>query len=179
MGPASARLRILPQLRKKGAYDASACTCNHINVILAYTGRKQRVTFAPEVADHSQLLCPCDMNRNNFIKDPRSGIVAVNFSASRFLPPSSFAFALREGDHFTQRIASSHIGVLRVCPIRDGHYRGSVSTTCSFFGPLIVNRDAPSDVCLRLTCTLLLAAGTSTPSTACLMSVRSLTYSPG
>ena len=45
------------------------------------------------------------MNRTNFIKDCWGRIVALDFGASCFLPPSFFHFALREGDNFTLRIA--------------------------------------------------------------------------
>jgi len=47
------------------------------------------------------------MNRNNFMKDKGGRIVALDFGASGFLPPSFFAFALSEGDYFTQLIAKT------------------------------------------------------------------------
>lgn len=45
------------------------------------------------------------MNHSNFMKDSGSRIVALDFGASCFLPLSFFAFALREGNDFTQLIA--------------------------------------------------------------------------
>lgn len=72
--------------------------------ILAHEGRGECVSFGPEVKAHGLRLCPCDMNRTNFMKDLKGMIVALDFGASCFLPPS-FAFALREGDDFTQSIA--------------------------------------------------------------------------
>ena len=45
------------------------------------------------------------MNRNDFMKGGRGRIVAVDFGASCFLPPSFFAFPLYHDDHFTQLIA--------------------------------------------------------------------------
>ena len=68
-------------------------------------GRNERVNFQSEVEDYGLRLCPCDMNRNNFIKDCQGKIVAIDFGATCFLPPSFFDFALREGDNFTQLIA--------------------------------------------------------------------------
>jgi hypothetical protein len=73
--------------------------------ILTYIGSDERVSFAPEVEDHGLRLCPCDMNRSNFMRDSWGRIVALDFGDSCFLPLSFFAFALREGDYFTQLIA--------------------------------------------------------------------------
>ena len=47
----------------------------------------------------------CDMNRSNFMRDSWGRIVALDFGESCFLPLSFFAFALSEGDDFTQLIA--------------------------------------------------------------------------
>jgi hypothetical protein len=61
--------------------------------------------FGPEVEEHGLRLCPCDMKRTNFMRDSWGRVVALDFGESCFLPVSFFAFALREGDDFTQRIA--------------------------------------------------------------------------
>lgn len=45
------------------------------------------------------------MNKGNFMKDRGGRIVVIDFGCTNFLPVSFFAFALREGDDFTQRIA--------------------------------------------------------------------------
>ncbi|KAK0216865.1 hypothetical protein IW262DRAFT_1276384 [Armillaria fumosa] len=79
---------------------------DHINSILRHERSIQRVTFSHEVDTHGLRLCASDMNRNNFMKDKEGRIVALNFGASCFLPPSFFVFALREGDDFTQLIAN-------------------------------------------------------------------------
>jgi hypothetical protein len=72
---------------------------------LEFVKRDERVSFSAEVKAQGLPLCPCDMNRNNFMKDKWGRIVAVDFGACCFLPLSFFALALREGDHFTQLIA--------------------------------------------------------------------------
>ncbi|KAF9477560.1 hypothetical protein BDN70DRAFT_101049 [Pholiota conissans] len=81
---------------------------NHINEILVYMESKLRVDFTPEVEAYGLPLCPCDLNRNDFIKDSRGGIVAIDFGFTCFLPISFFAFALREGDYFT-RLVAQHV----------------------------------------------------------------------
>jgi hypothetical protein len=73
--------------------------------ILEYLGEEMRVSFGPEVDMYGLRLCPSDMNRNNFMKDGLGRIVALDFGDSCFLPLSFFAFALHEGDNFTQLIA--------------------------------------------------------------------------
>lgn len=70
--------------------------------ILAKIGSNERVSFRAEVEAY---LCPCDMNRNNFMKDRWGRIVAPDFGSTCFLPISFFNFALVHGDDFTQLIA--------------------------------------------------------------------------
>jgi hypothetical protein len=72
--------------------------------ILAYIGKDNRVSFGPEVNDHGLRLCLCDMNRFDLMRDSWGRIAAFGFGESCFLPLSFFAFALREGDNFTQLI---------------------------------------------------------------------------
>ncbi|KAI6139569.1 hypothetical protein BKA82DRAFT_4223110 [Pisolithus tinctorius] len=86
-------------------YDSVQLLEEHVNRILAHEGRSERVSFGPEVEAHGLRLCPCDMNQTNFMKDLKGMIVALDFGASCFLPPSFFAFALHEGDYFTQLVA--------------------------------------------------------------------------
>ncbi|KAF8903026.1 hypothetical protein CPB85DRAFT_1320523, partial [Mucidula mucida] len=77
----------------------------HVNGILANMGATQRVSFDEEVRDGLRL-CPCDMNRANFIKVLNGKIVALDFEATCFLPPSFFAFALAAAhDNFTLQVA--------------------------------------------------------------------------
>lgn len=76
----------------------------HINSILAATGRQERVSFKDEINEHGLPLCPCDMDKTNFMRDINGDIVALDFGASCFLPPSFFAYAVRQGDHFAQRL---------------------------------------------------------------------------
>ncbi|KAG5653252.1 hypothetical protein H0H81_001509 [Sphagnurus paluster] len=77
----------------------------HLNAILRFTGRKESISFRSEVETYGLRLCPCDMNRGNFMKDRSGGIVAIDFGASCFLPTSFFDLALCMGDNFTQLIA--------------------------------------------------------------------------
>jgi hypothetical protein len=42
------------------------------------------------------------MDKSNFMRDRLGAIVALDFGASCFLPPSFFAFALHQGGDFTQ-----------------------------------------------------------------------------
>jgi hypothetical protein len=70
--------------------------------ILKLERRAHRVSLGPEVEKYGLRLCLSDMNRNNFIKDRKNKIVALDFGASCFLPVSFFDFALRNSDHFTQ-----------------------------------------------------------------------------
>jgi hypothetical protein len=65
----------------------------------------QRVSFKDEVLD-GLSLCPCDINRTNFKKGLQGEVVALDFGATCFLPPSFFAFAMAAGeDSFTRLVA--------------------------------------------------------------------------
>ena len=51
-------------------------------------------------------LCPCDINPGNFKKRPDGKVVALDFRATCFLPPSFFAVAMKKAeDIFTQKVA--------------------------------------------------------------------------
>jgi hypothetical protein len=72
--------------------------------ILAYEGVSQLVSFNDEILD-GLPLCPCDINRTNFKKGLQGEVVALDFDATCFLPPS-FAFAMAaEEDSFTRLVA--------------------------------------------------------------------------
>ncbi|KAF8641617.1 hypothetical protein AX16_009892, partial [Volvariella volvacea WC 439] len=83
-------------------YESVKVLETHINRILAYMGSKERVSFESEVEEDGLPLCPCDLNRTNFMRDRWGKIVAVDFGASCFLPRSFFDFALYQGDGFAQ-----------------------------------------------------------------------------
>jgi hypothetical protein len=68
-------------------------------------GVPQRVSFDGEIRDGLRL-CPCDINRTNFKKVPQGKVVALDFGATCFLPPSFFAFAMAAAeDRFTRLVA--------------------------------------------------------------------------
>jgi hypothetical protein len=68
-------------------------------------GVSERVSFKDEVRDGLRL-CPCDINRTNFKKGLEGKVVALDFGATCFLPPSFFAFKMATGeDRFTQLVA--------------------------------------------------------------------------
>jgi hypothetical protein len=51
-------------------------------------------------------LCPCDINPGNFKKLPGGKVVALDFRATCFLPPSFFAVAMAKAwDDFTRKVA--------------------------------------------------------------------------
>ena len=51
-------------------------------------------------------LCPCDINPGNFKKGLDGKVVAMDFHATCFLPPSFFAVAVAKAmDNFTERVA--------------------------------------------------------------------------
>ena len=54
---------------------------------------------------HGLCLCVSDLKLVNFLKDIDGRIVAVDFGGYSFLPPSFFAFALRQGS-LAHRIAT-------------------------------------------------------------------------
>ncbi|KDQ57418.1 hypothetical protein JAAARDRAFT_78615 [Jaapia argillacea MUCL 33604] len=83
-------------------YSSVGLLEKHINGILKHEGRPHRVSLGPEVEEYGLRLCLSDMNRDNFIKDRKNKIVALDFGASCFLPVSFFDFALRHFDYFTQ-----------------------------------------------------------------------------
>lgn len=56
------------------------------------------------MAQYGLRLCLSDMNRNNFMKDGDGRIVAIDFGATTFLPPSFFDHALCHYDGFTRLI---------------------------------------------------------------------------
>lgn len=107
VGRGPIRHRFFVEWKSSMTYHSVQELEQHINGILAYTGWDDvdRVNFGPEVEEHGLRLCPCDMKRTNFMRDSWGRIVALDFGDSCFLPVSFFAFALREGDDFTQRIA--------------------------------------------------------------------------
>ncbi|TFK69304.1 hypothetical protein BDN72DRAFT_619183 [Pluteus cervinus] len=87
-------------------YDSVKQLEDHINGILCKTKRSERVRFKPEVASYGLRLCPADLNTANFMKDEGDRIVALDFGATCFLPPSFFALVLYNGDtNLTQLIA--------------------------------------------------------------------------
>ena len=57
----------------------------------------RRVSFVIEAWD-SLFLSPCDIHPGNFKKCVDGKIVALDFRASCFLPPSFFAVAMRKAD---------------------------------------------------------------------------------
>ncbi|KAB5590066.1 hypothetical protein CTheo_6488 [Ceratobasidium theobromae] len=71
---------------------------DHVNGILSYTGRRNRVNFSDEVANYGLRLCPSDLKFVNFMRDSDGKMVAVDFDGYSFLPPSFFAFALEDGN---------------------------------------------------------------------------------
>ncbi|KAG8922933.1 hypothetical protein FRC01_013435, partial [Tulasnella sp. 417] len=67
----------------------------HINGILAFMGDIRRVNL---VADAHEVLrlCPCDVTPGNFKKREDGQVVALDFNATCFLPPSFFAVAMKK-----------------------------------------------------------------------------------
>lgn len=117
-------------------------------------GRGERVSFMSEVeAEVNGLcLCPSDMNRTNFMKDQGGRIVALDFCVGCCLPPSFFAFALREGENFTQLIAKKvkHFASTRLNAMLTASY-GLVPYGTNKIGEYITLRSflylAPRDYC--------------------------------
>ncbi|KAG8911170.1 hypothetical protein FRC00_006960, partial [Tulasnella sp. 408] len=97
---------------------------DHINGILSVTGRKGRVSFHDELANGGLRLCVSDLKLVNFMKDRDGRIVAVDFGGYSFLPPSFFAFALKQGN-FALRLA----GMLRYPP--STNVAALVSASCA------------------------------------------------
>ncbi|KAG8737688.1 hypothetical protein FRC10_007942 [Ceratobasidium sp. 414] len=77
----------------------------HVNGILRYKGDTRRVNLVAD-ARAGLRLCPCDINPGNFKKPPAGKVVALDFRATCFLPPSFFAVTMEQTwDVFTQRVA--------------------------------------------------------------------------
>jgi hypothetical protein len=74
--------------------------------------RGKPVDLAADLAADAQnglYLCPCDVNPGNFKKLDDGTVVALDFGATCFLPPTFFAVAVRKlGDIFPQ--SASTIG---------------------------------------------------------------------
>jgi hypothetical protein len=65
----------------------------------------RRISFLIEAWD-GLFLSPCDIHPGNFKKCADDKIVALDFRASCFLPPSFFAVAMRKADDlFTWKVA--------------------------------------------------------------------------
>ncbi|KAF5313761.1 hypothetical protein D9619_013716 [Psilocybe cf. subviscida] len=62
--------------------------------ILALRRLGQTVDFATEVREQGLRLCPSDLDNSNFLLNTNGTIVAIDFGATCFLPPSFFSFAL-------------------------------------------------------------------------------------
>jgi hypothetical protein len=58
-------------------------------------GENRRVNLVDD-ARAGLRLCPCDINPGNFKKCPDGTVVALDFCATCFLPPSFFAVAIRK-----------------------------------------------------------------------------------
>ncbi|TFY71396.1 hypothetical protein EVG20_g1605 [Dentipellis fragilis] len=74
-------------------YDTVEELQMHVNGILKYRGDKRRVDLVADAHDGLRL-CPCDINPGNFKKCEDGTIVALDFRATCFLPPSFFAVAM-------------------------------------------------------------------------------------
>ncbi|OJA18084.1 hypothetical protein AZE42_09064 [Rhizopogon vesiculosus] len=77
----------------------------HINGILRVGDNPKRVSLVTDASD-GLYLCPCDINPRNFKKLPDGKVVALDFRASCFLPPSFFAVTMAKAmDHFIIKVA--------------------------------------------------------------------------
>ena len=57
-------------------------------------------------ASDGLYLCPCDIHFGNFKKLPDGKMVALDFHATCFFPPSFFAVAIaKAGHYFTEKVA--------------------------------------------------------------------------
>ncbi|KAJ7434630.1 hypothetical protein B0H11DRAFT_2296098 [Mycena galericulata] len=77
-------------------YNSVQALENHVNGILKAVGfPSSGVRFADEIRD-GLLLCPCDLHSANFMKvgNGNNEIVALDFGATCFLPPSFFAASI-------------------------------------------------------------------------------------
>lgn len=54
-------------------------------------------------------LCPCDIHPGNFKKGRDGKIVALDFRATCFLPPSFFAVAMAKEDNIFARMVAKHV----------------------------------------------------------------------
>ncbi|KAF5368778.1 hypothetical protein D9615_010412 [Tricholomella constricta] len=81
----------------------------HINGILRATERRGRVRLQPEVANYGLRLCPADIHMTNFIKDDEGRIVALDFGATCFLPPSFFAFVMYRRDTLLAQLIANKV----------------------------------------------------------------------
>ncbi|KAF7292027.1 hypothetical protein MIND_01228500 [Mycena indigotica] len=87
------------------AYPSVELLQKHINAMLRWYHKPERVDFAPEVATHGLRLCLSDMNRHNFMKKDDGTICALDFGGTCFLPVSFFDLALYHHDPFTWRLS--------------------------------------------------------------------------
>ncbi|KAG8989723.1 hypothetical protein FRB90_002110 [Tulasnella sp. 427] len=86
-------------------YPTLELLSSHINGILEYERKTERVDLVPEVKTYGLRLCLSDTNRDNFMIDGEDKkVVALDFEASCFLPISFLEMALGHPDPFTQRI---------------------------------------------------------------------------
>ncbi|KAJ7293953.1 hypothetical protein C8J57DRAFT_1457897 [Mycena rebaudengoi] len=77
----------------------------HINGILRVREDPRRVNLVADASD-GLYLCPCGMHPGNFKKLPEGKVVALDFTASCFLPPSFFAVAMAKAlDEFAIWVA--------------------------------------------------------------------------
>ncbi|KAG8909767.1 hypothetical protein FRC01_006736 [Tulasnella sp. 417] len=76
------------------AYDTVEQLQQHINGILQYMNDTRRVDLVAD-AGAGLRLCPCDITPENFKACPDGTVVALDFRATCFLPPSFFAVTIR------------------------------------------------------------------------------------
>ncbi|KAG8955869.1 hypothetical protein FRC04_006316 [Tulasnella sp. 424] len=77
----------------------------HINGILKLKGDSRRVKLVADAHDGLRL-CPCDIHPGNFKKGLDGKVVALDFRATCFLPPSFFAVAMAKADgDFSRKVA--------------------------------------------------------------------------
>ncbi|KAF9043821.1 hypothetical protein BDZ89DRAFT_1008777 [Hymenopellis radicata] len=73
-----------------------------INKLVAPQGL--RVDFADEIAE-GLVLCPSDVDPNNFIINDKGEVIAIDFGHTGFMPVSFVAYSLKYHKDFTRKVA--------------------------------------------------------------------------
>ncbi|KAF6763416.1 hypothetical protein DFP72DRAFT_1000818 [Ephemerocybe angulata] len=104
--------RFFVDCESSAEYESVQQLEDHVNGILRYAKRPDlTVSFKDEFEAHGLCLSLSDMNQNNFLKDERGDIVAIDFEVASFLPMCFIELAFAETNSGFVSLVSRHVHI--------------------------------------------------------------------